>query len=410
MGLLGSATVPLLRDSALRTMHERLDLYGIRYEHRKAENTLILKDTGTRILCRPLENFDRLRGTNLAFFGVDELTYVPEKAWLQLEARLRDPLATEKAGLSSFTPRGFDWVYKKFVKDPKPNYAAILAKPFENTWLDPEFYKGLIASYSHAFAQQEVFGAYLNIFSGRAYASFDSGDKGHIWKQSGENAKWMQPCHYRADRPLLFALDFNVNPATSVICQTVPQTPGVTPGSAIAGKHMQLNVLDECFLRDCNTQAHLEEFHNRALKKQVRGNRLHIVIYGDATGNRRQSSASKSDYAIIREFFTRMSDHYTFDIRVPNENPMVKDRVEAVNSLCLNGAGHKRLVVHERCKELIADLEQMAWATDSSGNLMMGQLNKKSPDRGHVSDALGYLVHFEFALRNSVGFKPLHVY
>jgi hypothetical protein len=48
----------------------------------------------SKILFRPVEEFERLRGTNLAWFGIDELTYAPEEAWLRLEARLRDPVAT----------------------------------------------------------------------------------------------------------------------------------------------------------------------------------------------------------------------------------------------------------------------------------------------------------------------------
>ena len=42
-----------------------------------------------------MEEFDRLRGTNLAWFGLDELTYTHEGAWLRLEGRLRDPEAAQ---------------------------------------------------------------------------------------------------------------------------------------------------------------------------------------------------------------------------------------------------------------------------------------------------------------------------
>ena len=52
-----------------------------------------MKDTRSRIIFRPVDDFERLRGTNLAWFGLDELTYSPEGAWLRLEGRLRDPQA-----------------------------------------------------------------------------------------------------------------------------------------------------------------------------------------------------------------------------------------------------------------------------------------------------------------------------
>ena len=44
-----------------------------------------------------MDEFERLRGTNLAWFGMDELTYTREDAWLRLEGRLRDPQATRLA-------------------------------------------------------------------------------------------------------------------------------------------------------------------------------------------------------------------------------------------------------------------------------------------------------------------------
>ena len=69
----------------------------------------------SKILFRAVDEFERLRGTNLAWFGVDELTYTPEEAWLRLEGRLRDPKAIRLCGFGVWTPKGYDWVYRKFV-------------------------------------------------------------------------------------------------------------------------------------------------------------------------------------------------------------------------------------------------------------------------------------------------------
>ena len=74
-----------------------------------------MKDTGSRILFRAVDEFERLRGTNLAWFGLDELTYTPEEAWLRLEGRLRDPKATRLCGFAVWTPKGYDWVYERFM-------------------------------------------------------------------------------------------------------------------------------------------------------------------------------------------------------------------------------------------------------------------------------------------------------
>ncbi len=111
MGLLGAPTYPMLRDSTLTSLTEILEANELPFDLNKADNVLVMRDSGSRILLRSMEEFDRLRGTNLAWFGLDELTYTQEGAWLRLEGRLRDPMATRRCGFAVWTPKGFDWVY-----------------------------------------------------------------------------------------------------------------------------------------------------------------------------------------------------------------------------------------------------------------------------------------------------------
>src|SRR2546422_2506417 len=208
-GLVGAPTYPMLRDTTQQALFEILNSNRIPYEYGKSENILQMKDSGSRILFRPLDEFERLRGTNLAWFGLDELTYTPEAAWLRLEGRLRDPKATRLCGFASWTPRGFDWVYRKFISEPVEGYQAILARPFENKFLldkTPEFYQRLQRSYDSEFYRQEVLGEYLNLHAGLVYHGFNRLD----------NVKEVK---LNAALPLLWSLDFNVNPLCSVVAQ-----------------------------------------------------------------------------------------------------------------------------------------------------------------------------------------------
>jgi hypothetical protein len=77
----------MLRDSTLLALLETLNDNDVPFELNKADNVLVMKDTGSRVLLRPVDEFERLRGTNLAWFGLDELTYTAEGAWLRLEGR-----------------------------------------------------------------------------------------------------------------------------------------------------------------------------------------------------------------------------------------------------------------------------------------------------------------------------------
>src|SRR4051794_30951206 len=105
-GLLGAPTYPMLRDATLTSMLEVLEDNAVPFDLNKSENVLRLKETNSRIILRSVDEYERLRGTNLAWFGVDELSYTFEEAWMRLEGRLRDPKATRLCGFAVWTPKG----------------------------------------------------------------------------------------------------------------------------------------------------------------------------------------------------------------------------------------------------------------------------------------------------------------
>jgi hypothetical protein len=355
MGLLGAPTYPMLRDATQAALFDILDSNSIPYEHNKAENTLVMKETRSKIVFRAVDEFERLRGTNLAWFGLDELTYTQEEAWLRLEGRLRDPKATRLCGFAVWTPKGYDWVYRKFMADGGGNYEAIVAKAFENRFLlskIPDFYARLKDSYDPKFYEQEVLGSYLNLTGGKVYSAF-SRDV-HVG-----------PVELDPKEPLLWALDFNIDPMSSIIAQT---TDGM------------VRVLDEIVLRNATTMAACEEF-----LKRYPSHHAGVKVYGDASGNHGQTTGS-SDYDIIRDYFAALS---TIAVRyhVPKSNPSVRDRINLMNAKLRSASGDVWMRIDGKCTELIKDFEQVAYKTDTN------QIDKdRDRMRTHLSDALGYLV------------------
>ena len=156
-------------------------------------------------------------------------------------------------------------------------------------------------------------------------------------------------------------------------------------------------------LPDSNTLAACEEFLARTEKWKA-GKPLHLYVYGDASGEHRETSASRTDWQIVKNFFGRYTDRYQVQFRVPSKNPAVKDRVNCVNAMLLNYAGARRLFIDTRCRELASDLEQVIWKADPDGNVL-SDLNKSDPMRTHLSDALGYMVAREFSMRGQFGEK-----
>ena len=129
---------------------------------------------------------------------------------------------------------------------------------------------------------------------------------------------------------------------------------------------------------------------------------LNVYVYGDATGEQRRTSASRTDWQIVKEFFGRYADRYHATFRVPSSNPPVKDRINCVNALLRNHAGQHRMLVDPSCKHLIKDFEQVCWKADPHGN-PLADLDKSDPMRTHVSDAVGYLVARQFPMRAKIG-------
>jgi len=356
----------MLRDATQTTFLAILDNQDIPYIYNKAENMLTMKDSGSRIIFRPVDDFERLRGTNLAWFGLDELTYSPEGAWLRLEGRLRDPQAERLCGFAAWTPKGYDWVYRKFIADPVAGYSAIVAEPLENRYvLDkvPDFYERLRSSYDETFYQQEALGRYVSMQGGLVYSSFNRRE--HI-----------KSLHVNPNCPLLWALDFNVDPMSSVVAQIEGRT---------------VFVLDELALRHASTHEACEEF-----EKRFPNHGSGVVVYGDASGNS-QHTTGASDYQIVREYF-RINYGARLAYKVPKANPSVRERITLTNAKLRSADGEIRLLVDPKCKELIKDFEQVSYKADSNA------IDKeKDRHRTHLSDALGYLLWQECRPQPALG-------
>jgi hypothetical protein len=358
-GLIGAPTYQMLRDATQRALFEALEETRIPFVFNKAENALVLTDVRSKVLFRSLDEYEHLRGTNLAWFGVDELTYTQEAAWLRLEGRLRDPRATRLCGFAAWTPKGFDWVYKRFIRDESGSYQVILAKPFENKHLlaaVPDFYDRLRKTYDQQFFEQEALGQYLNQSAGRVYRNFS-------------RAIHLRPREIDGGSPLLWALDFNVDPLCSVVAQ-------IHDGVA--------QVLDEIVLRNSTTEEACEAFFGRFEKYAGT-----VRIYGDATGNNSHTTGS-TDYQIINEFFRRRLRKQPHQ-RVPASNPSVRDRISLVNAMLQNADGETTLYLDPKCRGLAADFEELSY---KEGSTVPDK--DRDPLRSHLSDALGYLLWQEF--------------
>ncbi|MGC2661520.1 MAG: terminase family protein [Bryobacteraceae bacterium] len=354
-GLLAAPTYSMLRDATLVGLFRLLDDLRVDFVYRKTEGILAIESCGSSVLLRSLEEPERLRGTNLAWFGIDELSYAREEGWLRLEARLRDPKSKRLCGFGAWTPQGSDWVYSRFIHKPVAGYEAIRALPFENRYLlekTPDYYERLESSYDPKFYQQEALGEYVNSKTDLVYDCFNRSV--HLQKQT-----------YDPQKTLLWALDFNVTPMSSVLAQY---------------HDSQLRVIDEIVLERATTQEAATEFENRYGKHQGA-----VEIFGDASGRSMQTTGF-SDYQILQNTLTRAGIR-RIKMRVPASNPPVLSRIRKVNGLLTNALGEVRIEIAPKCEHLVKDLEEVLY---KPGSAVIDK--NRDPLRTHASDALGYLV------------------
>jgi len=328
--------------------------------------------SGGTICVRGADNYDSLRGDGLDFLVLDEYASIAREAWTEV---LRPALA-DRQGRALFigTPQGLNHFHALVEgAEGRPDWKTFQFTTAEGGNVPPEEIESATHDLDERTFRQEFLASFETLGVGRAYYAF-------------EREKNVAKLGFDRRVPLSWALDFNMNPLCSVLAQ-------VHGG--------RVHILEEMILPDSNTVAACEELLSRTQKWHT-GFPLAISVYGDATGEQRRTSSSRTDWQIVKEFFGRHTDRFAVTFRILSANPPVKDRVNCVNALLRNQAGQNRLLVDESCKHLIKDFEQVCWKTDPHGN-PLADLDKSDSMRTHVSDAVGYLVAREFSMRPVMG-------
>jgi Terminase large subunit, T4likevirus-type, N-terminal len=335
---------------------------------------------GGTIALRGADNYDSLRGEGLDFVVLDEYASMAPEAWTEV---LR-PSLSDRQGKALFigTPRGYNHFYELFERaQGQSGWAAFKFTTEEGGNVPAGELASAARELDERTYRQEYQASFENVGSGIVYYGFD---------RSGN----VEIVEYDPKQPLCWSLDFNMNPMCSVLAQKLPDG--------------TVHVLEEMSLANANTEAACEYFLRRTSAWVRPFFPMNVYVYGDATGSGRSTSASRTDWQIVKAFFRRHPDEYQAQVRVPNANPAVKDRANCVNAMLCNHAGTRRAVIHPRCKELIKDLEQVRWKSDPHGN-PLPEVDKSDPLRTHLSDALGYFLVYACPIRPRVlhGSTPL---
>lgn len=213
---------------------------------------------------------------------------------------------------------------------------------------------------------RQEFEASFESYEGLTYYSFDS-------KLNCDDTV----CFDR-NRPLVLRHDFNRTPMTCTIAQEHETRQGWV-----------IHVIDEITINSSNTAEVAQEILNR-YDKLIDKN-LGADVYGDAYGDK--GTTGKTDYQILDEMLRAHQWHVRFHI--PESNPLVVDRVNAVNAMLKTGAGIVRTKINpSKCPQLVKDFEQVV---NKEGTRIIDK--DSDPMRTHWSDGHGYHVALRFPIR-----------
>jgi terminase large subunit-like protein len=326
------------------------------------------------------DNPASLRGDGLDFVVLDECASLRPEVWLEICR----PALTDRKGRALLigTPKGRNHFYERFeYARTAPDWEAFHFTTAQGGNVDP----AELTAASHEFDpdtyRQELEAEFTGAGRNRVYYAFDQETN-------------VQPVAFDPYYPVVWSIDFNVNPMCMLLLQRIRDA---------------VYVFDEIVLQpDANTLRACETVIQRLnpLYSLIPAHHLPLefLIYGDASGNQRRTSGAATDWGLIREFFTLWKGRYNFSIRTTSINPAVRDRVNCVNSRLRSHYGDAHLFIDPKCRELIRDLEQVVWSVDATGQTT-SDIDKSDRARTHSSDALGYYISQEFPLRGPAGFQ-----
>ena len=308
--------------------------------------SIILRN-GSQISLRGADNENSLRGVGLDFLVMDEFADIKEHAWYEV---LR-PTLSDKNGSALFcgTPRGYgNWSYNLFSKEDD-NWASFQFTTLEGGQVSANEIEQAKADLDERTFKQEYMASFVN-YAGQIYYNFDRKENviDTYKPETGE---------------IHIGVDFNINPMSAVVTEL---------------KGNNIYIYDEIVIYSSNTDELVQEIKSRYSGK-------HIFCYPDPASKQRKTSAGGvTDLAILK--------NAGFNMRVRNAHPLIRDRINAVNTKLKNANGKRTLFIAKNCKTMLKSIERQIYKEGTS-------VPDKDNNYDHMNDALGYLVEYLFPVR-----------
>jgi PBSX family phage terminase large subunit len=356
-GVIMEPNFGMVKRTLIPEMERTLELMQVPYDFKISDMkfTLHFEEGSTEVMCLSAENYRRMAGLNLAFFGVDEVDTIKKdiatSMWRMGMSRLREGRIYQ--GFTSSTPEGFNFLYDFFVGENesgnKTDRKLIKGKTRDNPFIPDEFIQSLLDNYPPNLIKSYLEGDFTNLTSGTIYYAFDR-------KLNHTDLTINDFKGY----PLHIGQDFNIGKCASVVHV-------IKDGLPLA--------VDE-IMGAKNTEEVIKQIKSRYPNRK-------ITIYPDASGRNEKTSAAQSDLTMLKQA--------GFELNYSNKNPYVKDRVNSMNAMFCSANGKRRYLINTKaCPTYTRALEQQVYNK-------VGEPDK-SHDQDHPNDAAGYFINRNYPI------------
>ena len=351
-------TYDLLRLRAIAGLEEELTNLNIPFHTNRSGFIIHVYGYGDIIL-RSYDNPERIVAYEVSHSIVDELdTLTKQKAsivWRKITERNRQKcthISGNTVGCVTTPDQGFNgFIYQRWFKNATDNHEVIKAPTRSNPFLPEGYAEQILENYDPVLARMYLEGDMVSLKANKVYHFFDRNkhDTDRIIDQN--------------DTQLHVGVDFNIGGCCAIVSVIEDNNP------ITLAEFVSYDTRDFC----------------QKLSQYKRDGRK-ITVYPDASGNSSSTNAVSSDVDIIRSA--------GFSVDSPRHNPLVKDRVNAVNGL----------LSHDRWYINTANCPQLAEALETQGYDTKGAPEKFSehPAIDDWVDAAGYFLHRKWSLGRPV--------
>jgi PBSX family phage terminase large subunit len=363
-------TIKMYKRDVMPTLREICYANNIPHQYNKSDQVWNFTDTGSSVFVFHSEDDGAsIRGPNLAWGAINEVTLCSEMAFKALLGRVRLKRAKRLQVVMSGTPESFNWCYEYFIEKPRDDTDLIFGNATDNYFVNESYFDMLRDSYDEKMQAQYIDGKFVNLKGDRCVYAFDR------FKHCKDNIDKLD------GYPVLVSIDFNVTPMAATLWNRLPAT--VTYPDRSIKKQAELQAFDEIRLTSADTNDLC-----RAIKEKT-SDTDQIILYPDPAGAARSTKARNlTDIDILRL-------HGFQDIRY-------KSRINVRNCLnALNAMFFKNNIRmnNKKCPNMIADLEQCTFREG------IFEIDKSNLKRSHWLDGLKNMVEYEWPISAVRGFR-----